>query len=213
MKAEVFNINGQATGRTVELPDDVFGIEPNEHVLYLTVKQYLAGLRSGTHKAKEKSELSGSTRKLHKQKGTGGSRKGSIKNPLFRGGARIFGPRPRDYHFKLNKKVVNLAKRSALSAKTLAGSVKVVEDFNFEQPKTKNYLELLKNFGLSESRSLLILPELDGNIYLSSRNIPGADISEANSFNPYEVINSGTVLISEKSIELLADYLSNQENA
>jgi large subunit ribosomal protein L4 len=213
MKAEVFNIYGQATGRTVELPDDVFGIEPNEHVLYLTVKQYLAGLRSGTHKAKEKSELSGSTRKLHKQKGTGGSRKGSIKNPLFRGGARIFGPRPRDYHFKLNKKVVNLAKRSALSAKTLAGGVKVVEDFNFEQPKTKNYLELLKNFGLSDSRSLLILPELDGNIYLSSRNISGADISEANSFNPYEIINSGTVLISEKSIELLADYLSNQENA
>jgi len=213
MKAEVFDIKGQATGRTVELPEDVFGITPNEHVLYLSVKQYLAGLRSGTHKAKEKSELSGSTRKLHKQKGTGGSRKGSIKNPLFRGGARIFGPRPRDYHFKLNKKVVNLAKLSALSGKFAADGIKIVEDFNFEQPKTKGYLEFLNGFGLAEKKSLLIVPEFDDNVYLSSRNIPGADIAEVNSFNPYEILNSGTVLISEKAVELLAAHFSNQDNA
>jgi large subunit ribosomal protein L4 len=213
MKAEIFDIKGQSTGRTVELPEDVFGIEPNEHVLYLSVKQYLAGLRSGTHKAKEKSELSGSTRKLHKQKGTGGSRKGSIKNPLFRGGARIFGPRPRDYHFKLNKKVVNLAKKSALSAKAQEGSIKVIEDFNFAQPKTKQYLELLKSFGAIGSRSLLILPELDANIYLSGRNVPGAEIAEVNAFNAYEIMNSSTILISEKSVEMITDFLSNQDNA
>jgi large subunit ribosomal protein L4 len=213
MKAEVFDIKGQATGRTVDLPEDVFGITPNEHVLYLSVKQYLAGLRSGTHKAKEKSELSGSTRKLHKQKGTGGSRKGSIKNPLFRGGARIFGPRPRDYHFKLNKKVVNLAKLSALSGKLAADGIRVVEDFNFEQPKTKGYLEFLNGFGLAEKKSLLIVPEFDDNVYLSSRNIPGADIAEVNSFNPYEILNSSTVLISEKAVELMAAHFSNQDNA
>lgn len=213
MKAEVFDIKGQPTGRTVDLPEDVFGITPNEHVLYLSVKQYLAGLRSGTHKAKEKSELSGSTRKLHKQKGTGGSRKGSIKNPLFRGGARIFGPRPRDYHFKLNKKVVSLAKLSALSGKLAADGIKIVEDFNFEQPKTKGYLEFLNGFGLAEKKSLLIVPEFDDNVYLSSRNIPGADIAEVNSFNPYEILNSSTVLISEKAVELLAAHFSNQDNA
>jgi large subunit ribosomal protein L4 len=213
MKAEVFDIKGQPTGRTVELPEDVFGITPNEHVLYLSVKQYLAGLRSGTHKAKEKSELSGSTRKLHKQKGTGGSRKGSIKNPLFRGGARIFGPRPRDYHFKLNKKVIALAKVSALSGKLAADGIKVVEDFTFEQPKTKGYLDFLNGFGLAEKKSLLIVPEFNDNVYLSSRNIPGADIAEVNTFNPYEILNSGTVLISEKAVEMIAAHFSNQENA
>lgn len=213
MKAEIFNINGQSTGRTVELPDDVFGIEPNEHVLYLSVKQYLAGLRSGTHKTKEKSELSGSTRKLHKQKGTGGSRKGSIKNPLFKGGARVFGPKPRDYHFKLNKKVINLAKKSALSAKAKDGSIKVIEDFNFDQPKTKQYIELLNNFGANGCRSLLILPEFNPNIYLSGRNIPGAEIAEANTFNAYEILNSSTILISEKSVEMITDIFSNQDNA
>lgn len=213
MKAEVFDIKGQATGKTVELPEEVFGIEPNEHVLYLSVKQYLAGLRSGTHKTKEKSELSGSTRKLHKQKGTGGSRKGSIKNPLFRGGARIFGPKPRDYSFKLNKKVVTLARKSALAGKFQANGIKVVEDFGFEQAKTKQYVEFLKAFGLADCKSLLIVPEFNDNVYLASRNISGADIVEVDAFNAYDILNSGTVLISEKAIEAITAQFSNSENA
>ncbi|MCO5230067.1 MAG: 50S ribosomal protein L4 [Chitinophagales bacterium] len=208
MKVEVFNIQGQPTGRTIELPEDVFGITPNEHVLYLAVKQYLAGLRSGTHKAKEKSELSGSTRKLHKQKGTGGSRKGSIKNPLFRGGARIFGPRPRDYHFKLNKKVVALSKRSALSAKVLDQSIKIVEDFTFDTPQTKAYINFLRGFGLNDKKSILITPDFDVNIFLSSRNLPGADVVEAEGFNAYDLLNSNSILISESSVEVIGQLLS-----
>lgn len=208
MKAEVFNIQGQSTGRTIDLPEEVFGIEPNEHVLYLAVKQYLAGLRSGTHKSKEKSELSGSTRKLHKQKGTGGSRKGSIKNPLFKGGARIFGPKPRDYHFKLNKKVVALSKRSALSAKVQDQAIKIVEDFTFDTPQTKAYINFLRGFGINNQKSILITPEVDINIFLSSRNIPGVDVTEVDSFNAYDIINSNTILISEKSVELIAELLS-----
>lgn len=212
MKAEVFNIKGQSTGRSIELPEEVFGIEPNEHVIYLAVKQYLAGLRSGTHKTKEKSELSGSTRKLHKQKGTGGSRKGSIKNPLFRGGARIFGPRPRDYHFKLNKKVVILSKKSALSARIKDESIKIVEDFTFDTPKTKEYLDFLKGFNLSDQKTILITPEVNVNVFLSCRNIPGADITEVINFNAYDIINSGTILISEKSIEAISELLSNTKD-
>lgn len=211
MKAEVFNIKGQSTGRSIELPEEVFGIEPNEHVLYLAVKQYLSGLRSGTHKTKEKSELSGSTRKLHKQKGTGGSRKGSIKNPLFRGGARIFGPRPRDYHFKLNKKVVLLSKKSALSARLKDESIKIVEDFTFDSPQTKAYLDFLKGFNLDDKKSILITPEVNVNVFLSCRNIPGADITEVLNFNAYDILNSGTILISEKSIEAISELLSNSK--
>jgi large subunit ribosomal protein L4 len=205
MKAEVYNINGQATGRSIELPEAIFGIEPNEHVIYLAVKQYLAGRRSGTHKAKEKSELSGSTRKLHKQKGTGGSRKGSIKNPLFKGGARIFGPRPRFYDFKLNKKVKSLAKNSALSTKIVGNSIKIVEDFSFENPKTKEYLKLLQAFGLENKKSLLILPDLNDNIYLSGRNIQGVSIAVADSLNTYEIMNNNVILISEKSVQAIAN--------
>ena len=205
MKAEVYNINGQATGRSIELPEAIFGIEPNEHVIYLAVKQYLAGSRSGTHKAKEKSELSGSTRKLHKQKGTGGSRKGSIKNPLFKGGARIFGPRPRFYDFKLNKKVKSLAKNSALSTKIAGNSIKIVEDFSFENPKTKEYLKLLQAFGLENKKSLLILPDLNENIYLSGRNIQGVSIAVADSLNTYEIMNNNVILISEKSVQAIAN--------
>ncbi len=205
MKAEVYNINGQATGRSIELPEAIFGIEPNEHVIYLAVKQYLAGRRSGTHKAKEKSELSGSTRKLHKQKGTGGSRKGSIKNPLFKGGARIFGPRPRFYDFKLNKKVKSLAKSSALSTKVAGNSIKIVEDFSFENPKTKEYIKLLQAFGIENKKSLLILPDLNENIYLSGRNIQGVSIAVADSLNTYEIMNNNVILISEKSVQAIAN--------
>ena len=203
MKAEVYNIEGKASGRSVELPDDIFGIEPNEHVLYLAVKQFLANRRSGTHKAKEKSELSGSTRKLHRQKGTGGSRKGSIKNPLFRGGARIFGPRPRDYSFKLNKKVIDLAKRSALSAKVKADQLRIVEDFTLETPKTKGYLNILKAFGVEGRKSLLIVEDFTANVELASRNIQGANLSNVNGLNAYEVLNANMVLLSEKAIEAL----------
>jgi len=205
MKADVYNINGQATGRTVELPDAIFGIEPNEHVIYLAVKQYLAGRRSGTHKTLEKSELSGSTRKLHKQKGTGGSRKGSIKNPLFKGGARIFGPRPRTYDFKLNKKVKSLAKCSALSTKAAANSIKIVEDFSFESAKTKQYTSFLKAFGLENKKSLLVLPELVDSVYLSSRNIQGAGVALADHLNTYDIMNNSMILISEKSLEAIAN--------
>lgn len=205
MKADVYNISGQTTGRTIELPDAIFGAEPNEHVIYLAVKQYLAGRRSGTHKTLEKSELSGSTRKLHKQKGTGGSRKGSIKNPLFKGGARIFGPRPRTYDFKLNKKVKSLAKISALSAKAAGNSIKIIEDFSFESPKTKEYTNFLKAFGLENKKSLLVLPELIDNIYLSSRNIQGAGVAVADNLNTYDIMNNSMILISEKSLEAIAN--------
>lgn len=209
MKLEVYNKQGQATGRQIELPENIFGVEPNEHVIYLAVKQYLANRRSGTHKTLEKSELSGSTRKLHKQKGTGGSRKGSIKNPLFKGGARIFGPRPRNYSFKLNKKVKELAKISALSAKVASNAIKVVEDFSLETPKTKEYINFLKGFGLENKKSLFIMPELNDNIYLSSRNIQGAKLAEVNNLNTYEIMNNSMILLSEKSIEALSNQLAN----
>lgn len=209
MKVDVYNKLGQSTGRQVELPDSIFAIEPNEHVIYLAVKQYLANRRSGTHKTLEKSEISGSTRKLHKQKGTGGSRKGSIKNPLFRGGARIFGPRPRNYGFKLNKKVKELAKYSALSAKIASNSIKVIEDFSMEAPKTKEYINLLKGFGLENKKSLLIMPELNDNIYLSSRNIQGAGLSDIASLNTYDIMNNSMILLSEKSVEALSNQIEN----
>ncbi len=209
MKVDVYNKLGQSTGRQVELPDSIFGIEPNEHVIYLAVKQYLANRRSGTHKTLEKSEISGSTRKLHKQKGTGGSRKGSIKNPLFRGGARIFGPRPRNYGFKLNKKVKELAKFSALSAKIASNSIKVIEDFSMEAPKTKEYINLLKGFGLENKKSLLIMPEFNDNIYLSSRNIQGAGLSDIASLNTYDIMNNSMILLSEKSVEALSNQIEN----
>lgn len=209
MKVDIYNKSGQATGRQIELPESIFGIEPNEHVIYLAVKQFLANRRSGTHKTLEKSELSGSTRKLHKQKGTGGSRKGSIKNPLFRGGARIFGPRPRNYGFKLNKKVKELAKYSALSAKVASNSIKVIEDFSMDTPKTKEYINFLKGFGLENKKSLLIIPEFNDNIYLSSRNIQGAGLSDINSLNTYEIMNNSIILLSEKSVEALSNLKEN----
>lgn len=208
MQVQVYNKSGQPTGRTVELPEDIFGIQPNEHVLYLSVKQYLASLRSGTHKAKEKSELSGSTRKLHKQKGTGGSRKGSIKNPLFRGGARVFGPRPRDYSFKLNKKVKTLAKVSALSSKFTADQLRIVEDFNYDQPRTKQYIDFLAGMGI-KGRVLHVLPDLVDNLYLSGRNIPGVEVSLVDGLNVYEILNASTVLLTERTVELLKENLSN----
>ena len=171
MKLDVFNIQGEKTGRAVDLPDDVFGGEPNEHVLYLAVKQYLANQRQGTHKSKERWEISGSTRKLHRQKGTGGSRKGDINSPLFPGGARVFGPRPRDYEQKLNKKVKRLARKSALSAKAKTGSIVIIEDLNFEAPKTKTFVDMLSKLNVGK-KSLVVVAEQNENVHLSSRNIP-----------------------------------------
>lgn len=208
MKAEVYSKEGKALGRSIELPDDIFGIAPNEHVVYLAVKQYLANRRSGTHKTKERNEVEGSTRKLHKQKGTGGSRKGSIRNPLYRGGGRVFGPEPRDYGFKLNKKEKALAKRSALSSKMSADGIRIVEDFSFETPKTKDFISVIKGFGLEGKRALLVLPEFNENVYLSGRNIPDTDCITADSLHAYEVLKANTVILSEKAVEALKNQLS-----
>lgn len=209
MKLEVLNKNGQPAGRQVELPEDIFGIEPNDHVIYLAVKQHMAALRSGTHKAKERGEIKGSTKKIKKQKGTGTARAGSIKNPLFRGGGRIFGPRPRNYDFKLNKKVSVLAKKSALSTKAAGKEIKIVEDFDFDAPKTKNYLELLNGFELNGKKSLLILPELTKNVYLSGRNIKKSKIANVADINVYDILNANTILVSEKAVEAIKQQFSN----
>ena len=202
MKLDVLNIQGESTGRSVELPEDVFGIEPNEHVLYLAVKQYLAGRRSGTHKAKERGEVAGSTRKLKRQKGTGTARAGDIKNPVFRGGGRIFGPRPRKYDIKLNKKVKRLARKSALSVKAASGDVLIVEDFSFDAPKTREYRNILQNLSVDAQRSLLVVGESDESLALSSRNLPNAEVSTVNNLNTYQVMRANKLILSEGAVEL-----------
>jgi large subunit ribosomal protein L4 len=203
MKLDVVNSTGQKTGRQVELSDAVFGIEPNDHSIYLSVKQYLANQRQGTHKSKERSEISGSTRKLHRQKGTGGSRKGDGKNPLFHGGGTIFGPRPRDYGFKLNRKVKELARRSALSHKAQTGSILVIEDFHMEKPATRDFVSVLKGIGATGSRSLLVMGEQDNNVVLSSRNIPKTEVSMANELNTYAIMKAKLLVLTEKSVAAL----------
>ena len=207
MKLDIFNIQGEKTGRAVDLPDDVFGGEPNEHVLYLAVKQYLANQRQGTHKSKERWEISGSTRKLHKQKGTGGSRKGDINSPLFPGGARVFGPRPRDYEQKLNKKVKRLARKSALCAKAKTGSIVIVEDFNFEAPKTKTFVEMLSKLNVGK-KSLVVVAEQNENVHLSSRNIPNTKLVRAQDVNTYEIMYANTLVLSEGSIQKIVETLA-----
>lgn len=207
MKLDVLNINGTSTGRSIELPEEVFGIKPNEHSVYLAVKLYLANQRQGTHKSKERWELSGSTRKLHKQKGTGGSRKGDINSPLFHGGARVFGPRPRDYGFKLNTKVSQLARRSALSSKLADGSIIVVEDFTLSAPNTKDYIKILNSLNVAGEKALLVLPDIDKNLFLSSRNVPKASVARAQDLNTYQILNSGKILLSESAIQLIKETL------
>ncbi|PSJ76909.1 50S ribosomal protein L4 [Sphingobacteriales bacterium UPWRP_1] len=204
MRVDILNINGQNTGRTVELPDAVFGLEPNEHVMYLAVKQYLAAQRQGTHKTKEKWEVSRSTRKIKRQKGTGGARAGSLKNPMFKGGGTIFGPQPRNYSFKLNKKVKALARNSALSVLAKDNRVVVVEDFSFDLPKTKQYVKVLQNLGLSDKKTLLVLNEVSKNIHLSLRNIPHAAIATAKLLNTYSVLNTHTLILSESAAKSFA---------
>ncbi len=201
MEIAVYNIKGTATASKVVLDDAIFGIEPNDHAIYLDVKQYMANQRQGTHDTLEKSTVSGSTRKLHKQKGTGGSRKGGIKNPLFRGGARVFGPHPRDYSFKLNKKLKRLARKSALSYKVKDNQFTVVEDFNFESPKTKNFSELLKSFGLTGMKILLVVSKPEENVLLSSRNLKRVKVISAADLNTYEILNATRLLVTEGSIK------------
>ncbi|GFI12588.1 50S ribosomal protein L4 [uncultured Muribaculum sp.] len=203
MELAVYNQQGQDTGRRVNLNDEVFAIEPNEHALYLDVKQYLANRRQGTHKSKERSEVSGSTRKLHKQKGGGGSRIGDINSPVLVGGGRVFGPRPRDYRFKLNKKLKDLARRSALSLKAAAGEIIVVDTVNFEAPKTKEFINFAKNLKVDGKKVLLVLADKNNNVYLSMRNVPDAKIMTASDINTYAVLNTNALVLTEGSVEVI----------
>ncbi|MBK8429129.1 MAG: 50S ribosomal protein L4 [Lewinellaceae bacterium] len=205
MQISVYNIQGESTGRSVTLPDEIFGIEPHEHSVWLDVKRYLNAQRQGTHKSKERSEMSGSTRKLHKQKGTGGSRKGDINNPLYRGGGRVFGPRPRNYDIQVNAKVRRLARRSALSAKAQAGGIIVVEDFTFDAPKTSQFLAILNALQVADKKPLTVTGAYDKMLYLSCRNIEKATIAPATDLNTYQIMQAGAVVISESAIEKIKE--------
>lgn len=203
MELAVYNQQGQDTGRRVTLNDEVFAIVPSEHALYLDVKQYLANQRQGTHKSKERSEVSGSTRKLHKQKGGGGARIGDINSPLLSGGARVFGPRPRDYRFKLNKKVKDLARKSALTYKVQDNMIKVVENFSFEAPKTKDFIKLAQNLEAEGKKVLLVVESIERNVALSVRNVPNARVMRACDLNTYAVMNSNAILLTEGGLEVI----------
>lgn len=206
MEVSVFNIKGEDTGRKVALNESIFGIEPNDHAIYLAVKQYMANQRQGTHKSKERSEVSGSTRKLGRQKGGGGARRGDINSPVLVGGGRVFGPKPRDYWFKLNKKVKALARKSALSYKAKENAIVVVEDFNFEAPKTKDFVEMTKNLKVADKKLLLVLPEANKNVYLSARNIKRANVIIASSLNTYKVLEADTLVITENSLKSIDNF-------
>jgi large subunit ribosomal protein L4 len=209
MELAVYNYKGEETGKNVVLNDSIFGIEPNDHAIYLDVKQYQANGRQGTHKSKERSEVAGSTRKIKRQKGTGTARAGDIKNPMFRGGGRAFGPKPRDYSFKLNKKVKRLARKSALSYKAQNEKIRIVEDFDLALPKTKEYIEILNNLKINEKKSLLVLNEQNKNIYLSSRNLQGVKVIIASELTTYDVMNASFLLLFESSVDVLDNMLSN----
>ena len=208
MKVAVLDINGKDTGRKVELSTQVFGIEPNDHAIYLDVKQYLANQRQGTHKSKERSEITGSTRKIKKQKGTGTARAGSIKSPVFRGGGRIFGPRPRSYSFKLNKNLKRLARKSALSIQAKDNNLVVIEDFNFESPSTKNFVNVLKALQLDAKKSLFVLSDTNNNVYLSSRNLKTSKVLNNSELSTYAILNANKVIVSESSLEGIQNNLS-----
>ncbi len=208
MELKIYNTNGSETGRTITLEDSIFAIEPNEHAVYLDVKQYLADQRQGTHKSKERSEISGSTRKLKRQKGTGGARSGDINSPLFVGGARVFGPKPRDYRFKLNVKVKRLARRSVLSAKVADNDMMIVENFQFEAPKTKKMLEVMKNLNISDKKTLFVLENQNNFVSLSARNLKNVKVVNASQLNTYDVINASKVIVSEGSIAEITRVLA-----
>jgi large subunit ribosomal protein L4 len=208
MDVSVLKHNGEDTGRKVKLSKDVFGVEPNDHAIYLDVKQYLANQRQGTHKSKERADIAGSTRKIKKQKGTGTARAGSIKSPIFRGGGRVFGPKPRDYSFKLNKKLKVVARKSALAYKAKEKSISILEDFTFDAPKTKEYLKMLNDLALNDKKTLLVLPEASKNIVLASKNIQNTKVVTAEQLNTYDVIDAETLVIVESSIEKIDNILN-----
>ncbi|MHB9146985.1 MAG: 50S ribosomal protein L4 [Candidatus Amoebophilus sp.] len=209
MELSVLQYTGKDTGRKVVLSDTVFGITPNDHAVYLDVKNILANKRQGTHKSKERGEIAGSTRKIKKQKGTGTARAGSIKSPIFRGGGRVFGPKPRDYGFKLNKKLKKLARKSALTYKAQQGNISVLEDFSFEIPKTKMYLEMLQNLNMADQKTLLILPAVDKNLVLASRNLPNTSVALVEQINTYDLLYSKKILISETALSKLTENFNN----
>ena len=202
MQVDVLNIQGQPTGRSIELPEEIFGAEPNEHVVYLAVKQYLASQRQGTHKVKTRAEVQGASRKLHKQKGTGGSRKGNIRNPLYKGGGTIFGPKPHRYEIKLNRKVKDLAKISALSSKAQENAIFIVEDLQFDAPKTKQFLGIMEVLNASDKKTLFVVPEYNETLYLSSRNIPNADTVLLSDVNTYEIVNADVLVLTESAAKI-----------
>ena len=207
MEVSVLNIKGEDTGRKVVLNDAIFGIEPNDHAIYLDVKQFMANQRQGTHKSKERSEISGSTKKLGRQKGGGGARRGDINSPVLVGGARVFGPKPRDYSFKVNKKEKQLARKSALSYKVQENALIVVEDFSFEAPKTKEFVNIAKNLKVDGKKLLFLLPDANKNVYLSARNLQKAEVLEADKLNTYKVLNADVLVITEKSLEAIDGIL------
>lgn len=208
MEINILNISGKETGAKVTLEDSVFGIDPNDHAIYLDVKQYLANQRQGTHKSKERNEIAGSTRKLHKQKGTGGSRKGSITNPLYKGGGRIFGPRPRDYSFKLNKKLKSLARKSALTYKARENNIVVLEDFQFSAIKTSTFIDMLKSLNLKDSKNLIVLSENDHNLFMSCRNVQRNRIMRACDLNTYDLLNAGKLVMTAGAIKIVEEAFS-----
>jgi len=207
MELDVYNISGGKTSKKVTLNEGIFGITPNDHAIWLDVKLYLANQRQGTSKAKERSEVSGSTRKLKRQKGTGTARSGDINSPVFRGGGRAFGPRPRDYEFKLNKKLRKLARKSALTYKAQENGIVILEDFNFEEAKTKNFVAMLKNLNLEDKKTLLVMPDTDKNLVLSSRNLKKAKVMRAEMLNTYDILNANNVVISESSMPIIEEIL------
>jgi large subunit ribosomal protein L4 len=208
MEVNVLNVSGKETGAKVQLPESVFGIEPNDHAIYLDVKQFLANQRQGTHKAKQRNEIAGSTRKLYKQKGTGGARAGSVKSPLFNGGGRVFGPQPRDYSFKLNKKLKSLARKSALSYKAKDSSIVVVEDFTFDSVKTKSYIQFTTDLNVSDAKTLLVLGAANENVYLSSRNLKKTKVIVADQLNTYDVLNAGKLILTTGALKNLEEALA-----
>lgn len=205
MTIEVLNIQGQKTGRSVDLPEDIFGIEPNNHVMYLAVKQYLAAQRQGTHKVKTRAEVKGASRKLHKQKGTGGARKGNIRNPLYKGGGTVFGPKPHKYDFKLNRKVKDLAKMSALTYKAKDNAIMIVEDINFDAPKTKQFAGVMKSLNVENKKAIFVYPEYNNNLYLSLRNVPNAAGTLLSDMNTYEIMNADVLVFTESTAKVFTD--------
>ena len=207
MEVSVYNIKGEDTGRKVTLNESIFGIEPNDHAIYLAVKQFMANQRQGTHKSKERSEISGSTRKIGRQKGGGGARRGDMNSPVLVGGGRVFGPKPRDYSFKLNKKVKALARKSALSYKAQNNAIVVVEDFNFEQPKTKAFVEMVNNLKISDKKLLMVLAEANKNVYLSARTLKGANVQTVSGLNTYRVLDAGALVLTESALSAIDNIL------